>query len=459
MAVVSAAKACRAVALLPLLLLVALTLSPLPSAHASAGQTPWVGTVSQHLGNTSSAADVAAIAVPMRHVSVVEDEDEPEIARREMLEPTAATAAMQCLKPTVKGFASSMLMEPGLFLNWKITKTGAVAVAIHAKATTTAARGWIAVGWSATGLMSPAEAIAGNLPHGGLQGYKLNTYTSVVPTNSIAFKGRTVSTTAAGTVISFIRRPGDGGKVPVTLRQPNRLVWAYSNDGTKAVGYHGSNVGALTVIFACNGATGKVPGNPNTPPPPPYKPPPIVRSNKCPVSSLPGFIYMTDLAPGVVLHWRLYLRNVVEVAIEAKAGSGAESGWLSLGWSANGRMGGSEAIIGNKGAGVLGAYDIMGYSMTSIQPKILALGDAAAVYKNGQGSTIMRFRRARGKFNRVAVNPWGINTLVWAYSKDNTKTFTYHGGNCGWLTVDFSCKVPPYNRGRGENEGNEGEYN
>ncbi|CAI7766160.1 unnamed protein product [Closterium sp. NIES-53] len=448
-----AAKTRLGAALLPPILLVALIfVSPLTASAYEL--TPWVGGLAQHSGNGSDAANVAAFAVPMRHVSVSEDEDEPEMAARKMRETTAATAAaVQCLKPTVKGYTSAMLMEPGLFLNWKIMKSGGVAVAIHAKATTTAARGWIAVAWSTTGLMSPAEAIVGNLPHGGLQGYKLNTYTSVVPTNSLKFQGKTVSTATAGTIISFIRRPGDGGKVPVRKWQANRLVWAYSNDGTKAVGYHGSNVGALSVTFACNGATGRVPGNPNTPPPPPYKAPPIQRSYKCPVSSLPTFIYMTDLAPGLVLHWRLHLSNVVEVALEAQAGGGAESGWLALGWSANGRMGGSETIIGNKAAGVIGTYDIMSYSMTSIQPKIMELGDAAMVYRNGKGSTVMKFRRTAGKFNRVTVRPWGINTLVWAYSKDNTKTFSYHGGNCGWLTVDFSCKVPPYNQGRGENEG------
>ncbi|CAI7925650.1 unnamed protein product [Closterium sp. NIES-54] len=405
MASAMAAKTRLGAALLPPILLVALIfVSPLTASAYEL--TPWVGGLAQHSGNGSDAANVAAFAVPMRHVSVSEDEDEPEMAARKMRETTAATAAaVQCLKPTVKGYTSAMLMEPGLFLNWKIMKSGGVAVAIHAKATTTAARGWIAVAWSTTGLMSPAEAIVGNLPHGGLQGYKLNTYTSVVPTNSLKFQGKTVSTATAGTIIRY-PTPAVTAHPCLSIRSAHLLCslfihhmfppacLAFRVPSTNMTSFEApppmSFLGALSVTFACNGATGRVPGNPNTPPPPPYKAPPIQRSYKCPVSSLPTFIYMTDLAPGLVLHWRLHLSNVVEVALEAQAGGGAESGWLALGWSANGRMGGSETIIGNKAAGVIGTYDIMSYSMTSIQPKIMELGDAAMVYRNGKGSTVMK---------------------------------------------------------------------
>ena len=56
--------------------------------------------------------------------------------------------------------------------------------------------------------------------------------------------------------------------------------------------------------------------------------------------------------PRYVLHWKLQPLTI-DYAIEAKPGSGAEQGWVSIGWSNEGKMRGADAVFGNLEGGAV----------------------------------------------------------------------------------------------------------
>ncbi|CAI5480982.1 unnamed protein product [Closterium sp. Yama58-4] len=276
--------------------------------------------------------------------------------------------------------------------------------------------------------------------------------------------------------------------------------------------------GSTQVDFSCDGSS---PGKPS-PSPPVTKPPPVPvvppskRSKLCPWSSLPGFTYMLQLKPlrqftlpvhvpavfrapshqtflslpplpvascdppsifRLFVHWRQVNPNLIEIAMEAKPGSGANNGWLALAWTSNGRMAPADAIIGNRMGGTLGTYLITGYTMQSLKPAAIPLGAYPTVFKRGTGSTVMMFRRgATG--GTIPVKPSGLNNLIWAHSPSNSKTLAYHSGSVnrvwsycvpkptcvpllflcsGRATIDFSCKVAPVASGAGDDDGGSGD--
>ncbi|CAI7754155.1 unnamed protein product, partial [Closterium sp. NIES-54] len=87
----------------------------------------------------------------------------------------------------------------------------------------------------------------------------------------------------------------------------------------------------------------------------------------CDASTLPSYQHMQDLTgQGFILHWSLATPTRLDIALEAKPGSGAENGWISVGWSADGKMAPADAVIGNLPGVAVGAYDISGYDGTTI---------------------------------------------------------------------------------------------
>ncbi|CAI5968579.1 unnamed protein product [Closterium sp. NIES-65] len=126
------------------------------------------------------------------------------------------------------------------------------------------------------------------------------------------------------------------------------------------------------------------------------------------------------------------------MALEAKAGSGAESGWISAGWSADGRMYPADCVIGNLPGGSMGAYYMSGYGDSDVAPtSSFALGSAEMLTSNG--GTVMKFSRASGDGGAIPVDVAGVNTVIWAYSQSGSTALGFHGRNDGATSVDFSC--------------------
>ncbi|CAI6011227.1 unnamed protein product [Closterium sp. NIES-65] len=165
-------------------------------------------------------------------------------------------------------------------------------------------------------------------------------YSSVAPARGVNLGSKSCATSGGKTVMKFTRGVGDGGSVPVRVKGINKIIWGYSTNGGKSVAYHGSNIGSTQVNFACNGAS---PGKPS-PSPPGKKATARARGAALPALqalSLPaGALAAGEPEGGVhsvlyalLVHWRQVNKNVIELAMEAKPGSGANNGWLSLAWS------------------------------------------------------------------------------------------------------------------------------
>ncbi|CAI5994841.1 unnamed protein product [Closterium sp. NIES-65] len=125
---------------------------------------------------------------------------------------------------------------------------------------------------------------------------------------------------------------------------------------------------------------------------------------------------LSRVSSSLVLHWA---RNAshLQFALEAKPASGAESGWFSVGWTANrGRMYPADCVIGNLPGSSVRAYRISGYS---------------------------RFSRFRGDGGTVPVSFSGSSSLIWAFSESGSTELAFHGDNAGSMNVDFSCASAP----------------
>ncbi|CAI7865375.1 unnamed protein product, partial [Closterium sp. NIES-54] len=60
-----------------------------------------------------------------------------------------------------------------------------------------------------------------------------------------------------------------------------------------------------------------------------------------------------------VLHWRLRASSL-DIAVEARLSSQIDNGWMGVGWSLNGAMSPSDAVIGNLEGGAIRAFSLGG---------------------------------------------------------------------------------------------------
>ncbi|GJP40702.1 hypothetical protein CLOM_g357 [Closterium sp. NIES-68] len=164
----------------------------------------------------------------------------------------------------------------------------------------------------------------------------------------------------------------------------------------------------------------------------------------CAPSSLPGFANSVDLSGnGLVLHWTLN-SSQLQLALEAKPASGAESGWFSVGWSANsGRMYPADCVVGNLPGSSLSAYHISGYSLSDVAPTDGFSIGSPVLSAEINGGMIMRFSRSEGGGGAVPVSFRGSSSLIWAFSESGSTTLAFHGRNQGSMNVDFTCQTAP----------------
>ncbi|CAI5490549.1 unnamed protein product [Closterium sp. Naga37s-1] len=177
----------------------------------------------------------------------------------------------------------------------------------------------------------------------------------------------------------------------------------------------------------------------------------------CEPSSLRGFTNSVDLSGnGLVLHWT---RNAshLQIALEAKPASGAESGWFSVGWTANrGRMYPADCVIGNLPGSSVGAYRISGYSRSDVAPSDRFKIGRPVLSGGSNGGTIIRFSRFRGDGGVVPVSFSGSSNLIWAFSESGSTELAFHGDNAGSMNVDFSCASAPSSSQGGGGGGGDG---
>ncbi|CAI5494466.1 unnamed protein product [Closterium sp. Naga37s-1] len=428
-------------------------------------------------------------------------------------------------------FRNSWIAARSLVLHWAAldgSAQTALQMALEAKAGSGAESGWISAGWSADGRMYPADCVIGNLPGGSMGAYYMSGYgdSDVAPTSSFALGSAEMLTSNGGTVMKFSRASGDGGAIPVDVAGVNTVIWAYSQSGSTALGFHGRNekgvsgetersgrsgetergsvrgggetegreakngkegregkeakeqerevglvqhqlarlrpfpdtstLGSVQVDFTCStaatrnntsastqgddsqslGATSAAESSGGS----------SSSSSACKASSLAGYYCMVQLSgDNFILHWTTNSTSTIALAAEA-----ATSGWVSLGWSATGRMSPAEAAIGNLPAGTLStgnaaATAVGAYSMTGYGASDVAVTGSFAVtntaVETGNGRTVIKFERSMndGEF------PMSSSAVIWAYSRDNSQQLADHGPNAIPMPhshAAFPCRIP-----------------
>mmetsp|Transcript_2297 Transcript_2297/g.4884 ORF Transcript_2297/g.4884 Transcript_2297/m.4884 type:complete len:309 (-) Transcript_2297:295-1221(-) len=104
--------------------------------------------------------------------------------------------------------------------------------------------------------------------------------------------------------------------------------------------------------------------------------------------------------------------------------------WVSIGFSLNGRMIGSEAVIGIPGSTTL-KYNLNGYTDNLVQPmpqEQQTLTDASTVFQNGQ--TIMKFTKIMKEPGEVEIL-FGDNDFLWAHG--SAPALTYHASRSAFV--------------------------
>ncbi|CAI5509604.1 unnamed protein product [Closterium sp. Naga37s-1] len=391
----------------------------------------------------------------------------------------AAAAAASCDASTLSGYQHMQdLTGQGFILHWSLATPTRLDIAVEAKPGSGAENGWISVGWSADGKMAPADAVIGNLPGVAVGAYDISGYDGTTIVSSTSFKisgGLLSSANGRSTIIKFSRAQGDGGVSPLVLTgsATNTIIWGYSGSGSKALDYHGTFRGSAKISFNCGG-TPTTPTTPTTPVPTPSPAPGSTGAGStggstsngtsngtrsgsgsgsgsssgaanlpaCDASTLTGYAHSKDLTgKGFLLHWTLTPAGLLDMALEAKPASGANKGWISMGWSAAGKMYPADTVIGNLPDGSVGAYYMSGYDASAVLPSTnFKISKASTVAANG-GSTIIKFSRSKGDggISPLVLTGPATNTIIWGFSAASSKALDYHGTFRGSAKISFNC--------------------
>ncbi|CAI5470766.1 unnamed protein product [Closterium sp. Yama58-4] len=166
----------------------------------------------------------------------------------------------------------------------------------------------------------------------------------------------------------------------------------------------------------------------------------LASSLPCTNSSLFGYAYAVQLGDGLILHWKPQVGRVTDMALQAVALSGAQKGWISVGWSGDGRMSRSDAVVGNVAgypSNIVALY-LAGRNFADVKPAGYDLG-RTVLEQGSTGSFVIKFSR-RVDDGTVRFDPTGANTLIWAYSADPGSTeLGFHGGNKYVLCCAVRC--------------------
>lgn len=136
-------------------------------------------------------------------------------------------------------------------------------------------------------------------------------------------------------------------------------------------------------------------------------PPPSAPSS-CPPSSRAGYDCMVDppgASEGYRLHW-----SVAALEVQYLAETSASDGWVAVGWSPDGLMVGSDAVVG--WAGDAQAYQLNSKSTSGVEVDAsLTITDASCAVDDG--ALLLRFTRQLST-GRIALDPTKAASHLWA---------------------------------------------
>ncbi|GJP29324.1 hypothetical protein CLOM_g15270 [Closterium sp. NIES-68] len=270
------------------------------------------------------------------------------------------------------------------------------------------------------GAAIPSSALQGGLPSESVLPFYITGYevSSLERTNGLNYDERAWNWTKAkdGSVIMrFTRREELDGFMPIKALGVNHMIWAYAQNGSRQLAYHGGNKYGRSPASTIPGAT-----------------PSVARYRSklaCQRSTLPGYSCMLQLQrEKFVLHWH---RRNTSILLAADV---ATTGWVGLGLvqgRENGRERGSHwepATWQHSDRAAVGSYGIKGYEKADVAPtgQFEVFNDAVGTASNGR--TVMRFERGVLP-NQMPFSGNEVATIIWAYSQDNSQELAFHGDN------------------------------
>ncbi|GJP54382.1 hypothetical protein CLOM_g13476 [Closterium sp. NIES-68] len=157
---------------------------------------------------------------------------------------------------------------------------------------------------------------------------------------------------------------------------------------------------------------------------------------RCQPSSLPGYTTSKSFYGGLTLHWAAASGSTLRVALQAKAGTASAKSWFAIGWTPDGQMSGSDAVVRIPSSDTPGRYFLDGYS--NVRATTSFAISSASIESTSSAGTVMKFSRSSGDGGNVQVKPQGRSQMVWAYGADAWSTTAQHDAR-RTLSVDFSC--------------------
>ncbi|CAI5476192.1 unnamed protein product [Closterium sp. Yama58-4] len=166
----------------------------------------------------------------------------------------------------------------------------------------------------------------------------------------------------------------------------------------------------------------------------------------CRASTLGGYTSSVGFnRKGFNLHWKVTSRQSIDIAVEAKTGSGVARGWFAIGWSKSGLMYPADAVIMNFKSDEddttppLGTFALSKHEESGVKPTSRFAITNTEFTSNTSAGVLVRFTRS--KFDGIVpVNYNGPNQIIFAYAPYGSQEVKGHAGKRGWILVDFSCK-------------------
>ncbi|CAI7747473.1 unnamed protein product [Closterium sp. NIES-53] len=155
----------------------------------------------------------------------------------------------------------------------------------------------------------------------------------------------------------------------------------------------------------------------------------------CLPSQLDGFTSSKILKRGLRLHWKPAVGNKIELAVEARVGSGAAKGWIAVGFTPGGDAATADAVIGQTSTAPVSTYTISPDGQVMLT-NTFSIGDATL--ERSRLRAVIRFTRSNGD-GAVPVKIRGQNTIIWAYDIDGEKAINYQNRRSGSVLVNLGC--------------------
>ncbi|GJP53545.1 hypothetical protein CLOM_g12702 [Closterium sp. NIES-68] len=163
----------------------------------------------------------------------------------------------------------------------------------------------------------------------------------------------------------------------------------------------------------------------------------------CDASTLNGFAKQVKLTNDglFLLHWNVTKdKKGIVAAIQAKTGSGGETGWVSVGWTKKkDLMMPADVVVGNLANAAPNnvlAYNLKSKTALSQNKKTGALTLSAKSVASNADGLIVKFTVKTGKKGVAPPKYTGYNNMIWAYN--DAKTFNAHS-NRGSISVHLGC--------------------